>query len=116
MAILPSRSLRFEHETLDMGYYQPVSQINYPNDYDFKRIVEIKHATGQKHNKKTIVREYSCSEGDPYYPIPNSQNHEIYDKYKADADRLKDVYFVGRLVEYKYYNMDEVVKKAFDLF
>jgi UDP-galactopyranose mutase len=67
---LPYRSLRFEFETLDQEWYQPVSQVNYPNDYYFTRIVEIKHATGQRHQKTTIVREYPSEEGDPYYPVP----------------------------------------------
>ncbi|MGC3946340.1 MAG: UDP-galactopyranose mutase [Chryseolinea sp.] len=56
--ILPYRTLRFEHETMDVEYYQPVQQVNYPNDFDFTRIVEWKHATGQRHKKTTITREY----------------------------------------------------------
>jgi UDP-galactopyranose mutase len=113
---LPYRSLRFEFETLDQEWYQPVSQVNYPNDYDFTRIVEIKHATGQRHHKTTIVREYPSGEGEPYYPIPNAENHLLYEKYKKEADRLKTVHFVGRLAEYKYYNMDEVVALALLVF
>lgn len=113
---LPYRSLRFEHETRDTEYYQPVSQVNYPNDYDFTRIVEIKHATGQKHQKTTIVREYPASEGDPYYPVPNFANEAIYQKYKSEADKLEDIIFLGRLAEYKYFNMDQIVKNALALF
>lgn len=113
---LPYRSLRFEHETLDVEYYQPVCQVNYPFDYDFTRIVEIKHVTGQKHCKTTIVREYPTDEGEPYYPIPRPQNTKLYHKYKEEADKLKDVYFIGRLAQYKYLNMDEVIDGALKIF
>lgn len=113
---LPYRSLRFEFETLVQEWYQPVSQVNYPNDYDFTRIVEIKHATGQRHLKTTIVREYPAGEGDPYYPIPNKENHLLYEKYRKETNRLKGIYFLGRLAHYRYYNMDEVVALALELF
>jgi len=113
---LPYRSLRFEHETIDKEYYQPVSQVNYPHDYDFTRIVEIKHATGQQHNKTTIVREYPAAEGEPYYPVPMPRNEDMYRQYKAEAEMLDNICFVGRLAEYKYYNMDQVVARAFEVF
>ncbi len=113
---LPYRSLRFESETLDQEWYQPVSQVNYPNDYDFTRIVEIKHATGQRHPKTAIVREYPAEEGDPYYPIPKEENHALFEKYKKESSKLKNVYFIGRLAHYKYYNMDEVVALSLELF
>jgi len=113
---LPYRSLRFDFDTLDQEWYQPVSQVNYPNNYDFTRIVEIKHATGQKNQKTTIVREYPSGEGEPYYPIPREENRLLYERYKKEADKLKDVYFIGRLAHYKYYNMDEVVELALELF
>jgi UDP-galactopyranose mutase len=113
---LPYRSLRFEFETLAQEWYQPVSQVNYPNDYDFTRIVEIKHATGQRHQKTTIVREYPTGEGDPYYPIPRKENYLLYEKYRKETDRLKGISFIGRLANYRYYNMDEVVALALELF
>ena len=113
---LPYRSLRFEHETFNKEYYQSVSQVNYPYDYDFTRIVEIKHATGQIHPCTTIVREYSTPDGEPYYPIPNSSNHEMYLKYYEEAAKIKNVFFIGRLAEYKYLNMDQVVNNALNLF
>lgn len=113
---LPYRSLKFEFETKDQEWFQPVSQVNYPNDYDFTRIVEIKHATGQMHNKTTIVREYPVDKGEPFYPIPREQNQELYKKYKAEAQKLKHVFFIGRLAQYKYLNMDEVVYRALELF
>lgn len=116
---LPYRSLRFEHETFPQESYQSHQQINFPNDYDFTRIVEWKHATGQKSNLTTITREYSLlAEGDmeKYYPIPKEGNHELYRKYKAEADKLNNVLFCGRLADYKYYNMDQVVARALMIF
>lgn len=116
---LPYRSLRFEHETLTSESYQGHQQVNYPNDYDFTRIVEWKHATGQKSDVTTITREYSLlAEGDmeKYYPIPKEDNQELYKKYKAEVDQLDNVIFCGRLADYKYYNMDQVVARALMLF
>jgi UDP-galactopyranose mutase len=116
---LPYRSLRFEHETFNQEFYQGEQQVNYPNDYDFTRIVEWKHATGQKSAVTTITREYSMlSEGDldKYYPIPKEDNHQLYKKYKEEADRLENIIFCGRLADYKYYNMDQVVARALMIF
>lgn len=113
---LPYRSLRFRFETHNKEFYQDWSQINYPNDYKYTRIVEIKHATGQIIPKTTIVKEYPCEKGSPFYPIPNPDNQKIYLKYKKAADKLNDVYFIGRLAQYRYLNMDQVVKEALDLF
>ncbi len=113
---LPYRSLRFEHETFNIEYYQPVMSVNYPLDYDFTRIVEVKHVTGQRHHKTTIVREYPEAEGEPYYPVPREENHELYKKYEVEASKLENVIFIGRLAQYKYLNMDQVVGEALKLF
>jgi UDP-galactopyranose mutase len=113
---LPYRSLNFKFENYNKEFYQDWSQINYPNENDFTRIVEIKHVTGQKIAKTTISKEYPVSNGDPFYPIPAKDNFNLYKKYKKDADNLQDVYFIGRLAQYKYLNMDQVVKEALDLF
>jgi len=112
---LPYRSLRFEPETLAMEYFQPAMQVNYPNDHDFTRIVEIKHATGQKLSTTTIVREYPQDFGcgrEPYYPIPAPDARALYEKYASRAALEKNVSFVGRLATYRYYNMDQVVGMA----
>ncbi|GFO62190.1 UDP-galactopyranose mutase [Geomonas paludis] len=112
------RSIHFEWITLDREYFQENSVINYPDpaDGEFTRIVEYKHFTRQKHEKTTISREYTTDEGDPYYPVPNPENDAIYRRYQEEADRLTDVHFVGRLANYKYFNMDQAFKNALDLF
>lgn len=113
---LEYRSLKFVHETLDIPDYQGHAVVNYPNEELFTRIVEYKHITLQKHRKTTIVKEYSSAEGEPYYPVPNPDNQIIYNLYKSEAEKLSDIYFVGRLANYKYFNMDQAFKNALDLF
>jgi UDP-galactopyranose mutase len=113
---LPYRSLRFEHQTHDCRVFQPAAVVNYPNEHAYTRVTEFKYLTGQEHSKTSIVYEYPMSEGDPYYPIPQPQNAELYARYKALADALPRVHFAGRLATYKYYNMDQVVAQALSLF
>ena len=113
---LPYRSLRFEHRTFDMPEYQPVAVVNYPNDQEYTRITEYKHLTGQRHPKTSVTFEYSRAGGDPYYPVPRPENAKLYAQYKALADTVPDVHFVGRLATYKYYNMDQVVAQALTLY
>jgi UDP-galactopyranose mutase len=150
---LPYRSLRFEPESFTSaqlsahhsgvssqpssfkspsGFYQPAMQVNYPNDEEFTRIVEIKHATGQQCENTTIVREYPDDFGpgkEAYYPIPAPDSAATYQKYKAltetdpfpahlgsllpaPCSTLPSVHFIGRLATYRYYNMDQVVGMA----
>jgi len=114
---LPYRSLRFEHQHLPKTErFQPVGTVNYPNDHEFTRITEFKHLTGQRHTSTSIVREYPAAHGDPYYPVPRPENQERYQQYHALAERERDVLFVGRLAEYRYYNMDQVVARALMVF
>ncbi|MDQ3656705.1 MAG: UDP-galactopyranose mutase, partial [Chloroflexota bacterium] len=113
---LPYRSLEFQFETLPAAQYQAVGTVNYPNDYDFTRITEFKHLTGQRHEHTTIVSEFPRSHGDPYYPVPRSDNQARFKDYQALADDLPNVHFVGRLASYRYYNMDQVVGQALALF
>lgn len=116
---LSYRSLRFEHESFDQEYYQVAQQINYPNDYDYTRIIEWKHATGQKHHRTTITREYPLAAQDDlekYYPILTNSNSEIFRRYTREAEKLKSVHFCGRLADFRYYNMDQVVARALTLF
>ena len=114
---LEYRSINFVSETIDTEFFQENSVVNYPGtEVDFTRIVEYKHFGNQKSDKTTIVKEFTVDEGEPYYPVPNPRNQEIYARYKAEADKLTDVYFVGRLANYKYFNMDQAFKNALDLF
>lgn len=113
---LPYRSLEFAHETHQRPVYQPAPVVNYPNDYAYTRITEFKYLTGQEHSLTSVVREYPKAEGDPYYPIPRPANAALYRKYHALAEAIPDVYFVGRLATYRYYNMDQVVAQALTLF
>lgn len=111
---LPYRSLVFEHDHLpDVEWLQEVAVYNYPGlECSHTRITEFKHLTGQNHGGTSTVRESSASEGDPYYPIPNPANDAVYRKYEALARDTADVTFVGRLAQYKYFNMDQVVAEA----
>ncbi len=110
---LPYRSLRFENEYLpNIERYQPVGTVNYPNEHAYTRITEFKHLTGQRLPGTAIVREYPQERGDPYYPVPHPKSEERYRKYKSLAKRETNVTFVGRLAQYRYYNMDQVVAAA----
>lgn len=113
---LPYRSLRFEHVTVQQEQFQPVGTVNFPNDYGYTRVSEFKHITGQKHHCTSLVYEYPCAEGDPYYPVPREENAALYRKYQEEADALDDVTFVGRLATYRYYNMDQVVGQSLAAF
>ena len=110
---LPYRSLRFEHQHLSgVAQFQPVGTVNYPNDHAYTRITEFKHLTGEQHQGTSIVREYPQAEGDPYYPIPRPENEALFKRYEALAEKAQGVSFVGRLAQYRYYNMDQIVAAA----
>lgn len=114
---LEYRSINFVSETIDTAYFQENSVVNYPGtEVDFTRIIEYKHFGNQQSDKTTVVREFTVDEGEPYYPVPNQRNQEIYAKYKIEAEKLIDIHFVGRLANYKYFNMDQAFKNALDLF
>jgi UDP-galactopyranose mutase len=113
--VLPWRSLRFETETREVEFAQPAMQVNFPNDFDYTRVVEIKHATGQKLPVTTLVREYPqdfTPGSEPYYPIPAPDARALYARYAEKAVAEPGVTFVGRLATYRYYNMDQVVAAA----
>ncbi|ACC79008.1 UDP-galactopyranose mutase [Nostoc punctiforme PCC 73102] len=113
---LPYRSLDFKHETHNTTVFQKAPVINYPNEQLYTRVTEFKYLTGQEHSKTSIVYEFPKAEGDPYYPVPRSENQEIYKKYKVLADETPGIYFVGRLATYKYYNMDQCVAQALSVY
>jgi len=115
---LEYRSLKFTFETHNKEFFQEYPVINYPNEHSYTRIVEYKWFTGQKNPKTTISKEYPTNIGEPYYPILNDRNKKIYLMYYEKAKEVeKDgIYFVGRLANFKYFNMDEAFKNALDLF
>ncbi|NWF59126.1 MAG: UDP-galactopyranose mutase [Fischerella sp.] len=116
---LPWRSLDFEFKEYYQEYKQPCVQINYPNDFDYTRTVEIKHVTKQKCWNTVISYEYSKSSGDPYYPVPAPENAALYKKYEELAmleQSINKVFFVGRLAAYRYYNTDQVIEAALKTF
>lgn len=110
---LPYRSLRFDHEHLsNVEQYQSVGTVNYPNDHEFTRITEFKHLTGENHKGTSIVKEFPQASGDPFYPIPRPENEALFKQYEALASQETKVTFLGRLAQYRYYNMDQVVAAA----
>ena len=118
---LPYRSLNFEFESYDnMEYYQPKAVINYTVDEDYTRITEFKHLLGQRLDGTTIIKEYSVpyegkKEQIPYYSIINEKNLNKYRMYKERADKITNLHLVGRLAEYKYYNIDAIIARALEV-
>ena len=118
---LPYRTLDFRFETLAQDDFQGCGTVNYTVDEDYTRITEFKHLTGQvKPGVTTIVKEYSRAftgaPGEtPYYAIINPENDRRYAQYRAEADRYPNFHLLGRLAEYKYYNMDAIAARALEL-
>jgi UDP-galactopyranose mutase len=115
---LEYRSIDFQMEKiLNIGYFQPNSVVNYPQDnVPFTRIVEYKHFLHQQSPHTIIVREFPCDDGEPYYPVPNDKNKDLYEQYRKLAMEEDNVYFIGRLANYKYFNMDMAIRNALDVF
>jgi UDP-galactopyranose mutase len=125
MPKLEYRSLRFEEEFVEKpegGFYQEAMVVNYPSpDVPFTRVVEYKHTPNQpsathRSAGTLIAREFSCADGEPYYPVPNPENGALYDKYATLAEKEEGVCFVGRLASYKYFNMDQAILNALEMF
>lgn len=116
---LDYRSLKFENEILDLPNYQGNAVVNYTErEIPFTRIIEHKHFEFGTQPKTIITREYpqDMKEGEEaYYPINDDKNQAVYQKYKELADQLPNVIFGGRLAEYKYYDMHQVVEKALEI-
>jgi len=121
LGALPYRTLDMQFETLDQDRFQPVGTVNYTTSEDFTRITEFKNMTGQVvPGKTTIMREYSKaytpgSGETPYYAILEDENLELYRAYRKRVDGLLNFHVVGRLAEYRYYDMDGVVASALEL-
>jgi UDP-galactopyranose mutase len=118
---LPYRSLRFEFEHAKTEFVQQVAQLNFPNRHEYTRLTEFKHLTGQQTEGTTLAREFPLAhvpgENEPFYPIPREENRAIFEKYRKEAGKLGgQVIFTGRLADYQYYNMDQVVARALSVF
>ena len=125
MPKLEYRSLEFENtyvEDPEDGYFQEAMVVNYPSSsVPFTRIVEYKHTPNQPSEQPLprgtlIAKEYSTDVGEPYYPVPNPENRSLYEKYAALAAKEKGVCFVGRLASYKYFNMDQAILNALEMY
>ncbi|MEO0236350.1 MAG: UDP-galactopyranose mutase [candidate division WOR-3 bacterium] len=117
--VLPYRSLNFEVLNLDKPYFQEVAVVNYPNEFDYTRITEYKHLHPVETQCTTIVYEYpeEYTVGKiPYYPMFTREAQEKYSKYLELASNFENLILLGRLAEYKYYDMDDVVKRALEVF
>lgn len=113
------RSLEFEFKSYRQDFVQPCVQINYPNDFDYTRSVEIKHVSGQVHHETVVSYEYPRSQGDPYYPIPSAESARLFSRYNSLAEQEQSehsVFFAGRLAKYRYLNMDEAMEGAIGTF
>ena len=120
LGTLEYRSLRFETEDLpEVDNYQGNAVVNYTErEIPYTRIIEHKHFEYGTGKGTIITREYPADwkHGDePYYPMNDTKNNELYAKYKELADDFNDVYFGGRLGQYKYYNMDRIIREALDM-
>ena len=120
---LPYRSLHFDFEHLQQEFFQAATTVNYPNDYDYTRITEFKRLSGQTVNGTTIVKEYpqaydrhDPSKNIPYYPIFTEENAQRFAQYQTFAQRFNNITLVGRLAENRYYDMDDMVARALDVF
>ncbi len=117
---LPYRTLDFVYETHGQKHFQPCGTVNYTVSEDYTRITEFTYLTGQDLDVTTIMKEYSKpyerTDGQiPYYAIINDENQAHYGRYRELADRFGNLHLIGRLAEYKYFNMDVIVSRALEL-
>ncbi len=117
---LPYRSVEMQFETVSQSRYQEKGTVNYPNDYDFTRITEFKHIHPSNSERTTILKEfplpYVRNENTPYYPIFTPENQRNYERYVSHAATFENLILLGRLAEYRYYDMDDIVARALELF
>lgn len=117
---LPYRSVDMCFETIESEFFQEAATVNYPNEYDFTRITEFKHIHPVKTANTTILKEYPQEyipgKNTPYYPIFTEENHEKYKEYKEYSKTFDNLILLGRLAEYRYYDMDGIVIRALDVF
>ncbi len=124
--VLPYRSLKFVPKKRAANFVLPTAVVNYPQKKQrFTRIVEYKHLmqNSRNNNSTIIIKELPCKyslnskkRNIPYYPIETPQNLALHNKYKEDLEKITNLHIIGRLAEYKYYNMDEIIERAFELY
>ncbi|MCU7877107.1 MAG: UDP-galactopyranose mutase [Candidatus Thiodiazotropha sp. (ex Lucinoma borealis)] len=120
---LPYRSLQFDFEYFNQASYQQATTENYPDNYDFTRITEFKHLTRQEISGTTIVREFpqdydrkDTHKNTPYYPMLKDENRQRYEQYYELSQKFDHLTLVGRLAEYRYYDMDDIVARALEVY
>ena len=118
--VLPYRSLEFENKLINQEYYQATSVVNYPNDFNYTRTTEHKRILNEK-SKKTIItleypKQFEINKNERYYPIINHKNCDLYKKYFEKSKKINGLYFIGRLGQYKYFDIDMAIENTFELF
>ena len=117
---MPYRSIDLEFEVVDKAYYQDHAVVNYPNEHNYTRITEFKHIHPASTNKTTILKEYPQEYkrdiNTPYYPMFTEENQIKYDRYAAYAKQIPNLLLIGRLAEYEYYDMDDIIARALEVF
>ena len=117
---LPYRSLRFDHQVVAVEEGLPVGTVNYPNEFDFTRVTDFRHLTGERAETTHLLTEYPIAHTpgvtEPFYPVPTDASRTLADRYRAMARALEGrVWFAGRLADYRYYNMDQAVGRGLSL-
>lgn len=114
---LPYRSIKFEWENYKQEFFQEVAQVNYVDQFtEYTRVIEHKRLSYSNSKITIISQERSQKDGEEFYPIPTEENRKLYYKYKDETKKLKNVIFCGRLAEYQYYNMDQIVANSLNVF
>lgn len=117
---LPYRSVDMRFESIPKKDYQDAATVNYPNNYEFTRITEFKKVHYADVPNTTILKEYpqpyKRGENTPYYPIFTEKNQEMYGKYADEAQKYNQLILVGRLAEYRYYDIDDMVERALQIY
>ncbi|MGI5862700.1 MAG: UDP-galactopyranose mutase [Myxococcales bacterium] len=121
---LPYRSLGFKLVTYEEDLHQPVAVVNHPNEHEYTRTTEYKHMTLQRlPGLTTVAEEYplpfdrdAAAGNEPYYPVPKPETDALYARYREEAKSYPNLYLVGRLAEYRYYDMNDIIVRALDAF
>lgn len=115
---LPYRSVDMKFETINKEFYQEATTINYPNEHKYTRITEFKHIHPLISKNTTILKEYPQEyireKNIAYYPIFTNENQKKYEEYLKYSKKFKNLFLIGRLAEYKYYDMDDAVQKVLE--